>query len=105
VKLGLLWIVSGSWGVVLAWIAWTYFQQGLKADVSLLHRPEHLFTGVGALTVGALPLLLTALLHRYQRKRLRGRLLRERDRIERQLQRLEEREGGAEAPTTSAAGS
>jgi hypothetical protein len=93
VKLTLLWILAGSWCVVLTWVAWTYFRQGIQADVGLLERPQHLFTDIGALTVGGVPLFLTWLLHRFQKKRLRGRLLKERERIQRQLARLDERDG------------
>ena len=95
----LLWILAGVWCAVLTYIAWTYFKQGVKADVGFLERPEHLFTGIGALTVGGVPLFLTWLLHRYQKKRLRGRLLRESERIQRQLARLDEREGAPAAPS------
>jgi hypothetical protein len=93
VKLTLLWILAGSWCVVLVWVAWTYFRQGVGADVSLFERPQPIFTGIGALTVGGVPLLGTWALHRYQKKRLRGRLLKERERIQRQLARLDERDG------------
>lgn len=101
VKLTVLWILSGVWAAVLVYTAWTYFKLGVRSDVGFLERPEHLFTGVGALTVGGIPLFLTWLVHRYQKKRLRGRLLRDSERIQRQLARLDEREADAARPTGS----
>lgn len=101
VKLTVLWILSGAWCVVLGYVAWTYFKQGVSPETGFLERPKPFFTGIGALTVGCVPLFLTWLLHRYQKKRLRGRLLRERERIQRQLTRLDEREGAPAEPASS----
>lgn len=93
VKLFLLWAVAALWFLVCAYMSTTYFREAFAAGRGFFERPQSILTGIGGLTVATLPLIVAALVHRYHKSRLRGRLMRDKARIERQLARLDEKEG------------
>jgi hypothetical protein len=93
VKLFLMWLAAALWFAACAYLSVTYFQEGLGSELGFFERPKSLLTGIGCLTVAALPAVGAGLIHRYHRRRRRGRLLKEKDKIERQLRRLDEKEG------------
>lgn len=107
VKLFLMWTAAAVWFLLSAYMSLTYFREALSADRGFFERPVSILTGIGALTVAALPLGVAALVHRFHRRRLRGRLIKEKEKIERRLRRLDEKQAAAErhvAPTSGVAG-
>lgn len=88
-----MWLAAAAWFALCVAMSRSYFRAALDPDVGFIDRPERALTGLGSLTLAALPLVGAGLIHRYYRRRRRGRLLKEKERIERQLRRIDEREG------------
>ncbi len=69
------------------------FSWGAEGSMfSLFTAPQKFqafLAGTGALTIGAVPLLLTYALHRFNKSREKGRLVKERKRIDRRIEKLE----------------
>lgn len=90
-----MWLAAAAWFLLCAFMSSTYFREAMGSQKGFFERPELLLTGIGGLTVATLPLVMAGLVQRYHRRRLRGRLLREREKIERRLARLDAKEGRA----------
>ncbi len=87
-----MWGLALGWFVVLAYLA----VDALTDPAPLLAAGRaqgllEILAGIGALTVGLLPVIGAALVHALQRRRLRGRLERQKAKIERRLAKLDER--------------
>ena len=95
--------VAALWLALCIYMSATYFREAVAEGRGFFERPQSILTGIGGLTVGCMPLLGVFLLHRYHKSRLRGRLLRDKARIERQLARLDEKQSkGSEASSLPA---
>lgn len=101
----LLWALAGAWLVIFGFLALDSLASEnpiLEADrLRVLRAP---LTGLGALAIGVLPPLLLLWWRRVRNRRLRQRLEKERLRIDRQLARLDEREGRAPGERASSLG-
>lgn len=98
------------WGLALGWfVVLAYLAVDALSDPSPLlaaGRAQWLLevlAGIGALTVGLLPVIGAALVHVLQRRRLRGRLERQKAKIERRLAKLDERAGARAVHAPAAA--
>lgn len=99
-KIRLLWVVSGLWAAFFAYLASDSLRHAWAADGSIFNLGEKLqgfLAGVGAITIGALLPYGALRLHRFHKSRARHRLEKERDRIDRKLQRMDSKGGATEA--------
>lgn len=90
-----LWIASAVWVVICLWLGVSTIREGWSRDATLLEwggKLETILAGVGAFTVGAVPPFLSWLLHRFHKSRERGRLLKEKARIEARLAKLDQQQ-------------
>lgn len=102
VKFALMWGLALGWFVALAFVA----VDALTSQDPLIAwgRIEWLvevLAGIGALTVGIVPVVVAATVHHLHRRRLRSRLEKQKARIEKQLARLDERQGRTPAAHSS----
>jgi len=101
--LRLMWVLSALWAALCAYLGFDFFRSAWTKDTSLLEGVGKLETycaGVGALTVGSLPLLATWWAHRFHKSREHARLLRQRRKIDRRIEKLDRRK--AEKTATEA---
>ena len=105
-KIALMWGLAGLWFVLHGWFAYDTLRQTVLADQPFLDRlqPASLYAAIGAFTVGVLPLLVAGWLHRHWRRRERRRLERQREKIDRRLERLDERDQDVAAGRDALAG-
>ncbi len=106
-KLPILWGLSLTWALFFYWMAKDQFHHSWVAEGSIFNlltvgeKLRAFLAGVGAVTVGSVPPLLSFLVHRYHRGRERGRLVKERDRITRRIDKLEAKKATNVTETTT----
>ena len=101
--LRLMWILSGLWAAVCLYLSFDFFRTAWTKDTTLLEwggKLETYFAGVGAMTVGALPLLGTWWAHRFHKSRERIRLGKQRKKIDKRIEKLDRKQ--AERTATEA---
>jgi len=92
-SLRIMWIASILWAVFWAYAGQRWFRDAWHEESTLFElgdKLERYLAAVGSMTVGLMPFSLTWLAHKFQKSRERGRLLKEKHRIELRLQKLDE---------------
>lgn len=90
-----MWGLSVLWAIFFFWTARDLFGTAWNAEGSFLNiftaesKPIDFLTGIGAATVGCLPLLLTYGIHRFHKGREHSRLTKERTRIDKRIDKLD----------------
>lgn len=100
-KMRILWALSVVWALLFCKVATGRIGHAWQAEGSIFNMGEKLeafLAGVGAFTVGVVPLALTYLLHRFHKSRERGRLEKERARIDKRIDKID-RKSGVLTPT------
>lgn len=93
----LAWTLTGLWAVILLWFAWGYLRDfGTNPNLA---KVDSFFAAVGAALVGCIPVFGAWQWHRFSQKRMHKTLTKQRDKIDRKLERL--RSAPASAPTQS----
>jgi hypothetical protein len=91
-KLPILWGLSIAWAALFYWMAKDQFHQSWAAEGSIFNlltasdKLRAFLAGIGAVAVGSFPPLCCYLIHRFHKSRERGRLVKERDRINRRIE-------------------
>jgi len=95
-KMRVLWGISIVWALLFAFLAWGSLQYAWSAEGSIFQTGEKLeafLAAVGAVTVGGLPLYLANRLRLWHKHRERGRLERERHRIDKRIEAIDRKSG------------
>ena len=90
--LRIMWVLSIVWASLFLYLAVDFFLLAWGKETSLLEwggRLETYLAGVGALSVGALPLLGTWIVHRFHKSRERVRLAKQRTRIDKRIDKID----------------
>lgn len=90
-----MWVLALGWFVALAYLAVDALTE--EAPILASGRMQwalETLAGVGALTLGLLPVLGASIVQHLHRRRLRHRLEKQKAKIERRLARLDERSAG-----------
>jgi len=106
-KLRILWVLSTVWALVFFNVAFGRVTYAWDAEGTLFNMGEKLeafLAGVGSLTIGALPFYLTYRLQRFHNSRERGRLTKERKRIDKRIDKIDRKRGARSAATVIADG-
>ncbi len=104
VKHVVAWILTGVWAALLLWTSWNYIQNFLTNPGPATMK--EVFASIGALLVGVAPLYAAWQWHRFSQKRMRKTLTKQREKIDRKLERLgpEARQQPEPRPGAGAAG-
>lgn len=96
-KLRLLWVFSILWALLFGYLASESFSHAWQAEGSVFHLGEKLqglLAAVGAITIAALAPYGTLCVRRFHKSRERGRLEKERTRIERKIEKIDSKQTG-----------
>ena len=99
----LAWILTAVWALWLLWTGWNYLNLFLSNPGPGSMKELH--AAVGAAVVGLAPLYAAWQWHRFSQKRLHKTLTKQREKIDRKLERLGDAQGSpAPGPTPPAGG-
>lgn len=93
--------MSALWTLAFAYKGIQEFR-GQPMFLDLGPTPMRYLAGIGSLTVGSIPLIISWLLHKFHKSRERGRLIKEKHRIEVRLQKLDEQRAAKDHEKTAA---
>lgn len=92
-KFRILWGLSAAWALIFFYIGFDELREVWNSEETLLNSGKvftSVLAGVGAFTIACLPLLGSYLLHRFHKSREHSRLVKDRNRIEKRLAKLDQ---------------